>query len=139
MAAELGNQYAVKLKDLETKIKVYEDYCKHIAKGKDKTRWYYEDEEISLVYETLTHYFENEPEVFETIKRKKSENKGFQKWEQYCEDAALGEKKDYSIPGLNMLMRNKYGWDKEEKESSKDEKREPLQIERLNGQDPIQP
>ena len=52
------------------------------SKGEDKTRWYYEDEEISLVYETLTHYFENEPEVFETIKRKKSENKLFKKREQ---------------------------------------------------------
>lgn len=126
MAAAEGNQYGIKLKDPEIKKKVYDHYCAHISKGKDKTRWYYEDEKVSLTYESLTHYFEREPEAFAAIKRKISDNKGFQLWEEYCEKTATGELKDTSIPALQMVMRNKYGWDKIKDDLSK-EKEAPTQ------------
>jgi len=56
MAAPRGNQYNKKLTTLELKQKVYDHYCEHLAKGKDKRRWFYESPDLTLTYAGLTNY-----------------------------------------------------------------------------------
>ena len=139
MAFQPGNKSQEKLTTPELRQKVYEHYCRHLEKGKDKRRWYYDEDGITLIYESLTYYFERYPSEFDPIKRKTAECKGFQIWEEHCEKAAIGKNKEASIPGLNMVMRNKYGWDKEEHLKSFEEKKEPVQITIVDGRNSVQP
>lgn len=137
---QVGNKLQEKLTTPELRQKVFEHYLRHIEKGKDKKRWYYDEDGITLIYESLTYYFERYPEEFDSDKRGMAENKGFQIWEEVCEQTAKGKDKEASIPALNMVMRNKYGWDKEDKSDKKDEiKKDPVQITIVDGRSPVQP
>jgi len=119
MAAPKGNQYGLALPDPAVRQLAYKSYCDHLALGKSRKSWYYEDKKYSCTWETFETYLKNEDE-FPPIKRKISETKGFQKWEQITENAATGSDGGVSnTASLQMVMRNKYGWDKkaDEKEA----------------------
>jgi hypothetical protein len=112
MPAPLGNQNGVKIKSPELRQQAYESYCSHIAKGKVKKSWYFEHPSASLTWETMEKYISQNEVEFDPIKKKVAEAKGLMLWEGKVEEAALGDNKDASIPGLQMVMRNKFGWDK---------------------------
>lgn len=114
--APKGNKNAVKLKTSELKEEAYRQYCAHLAKGKSKESWYFEHPEVELTWETMEKYIASSPIEFPTIKRKVAEIKGFAYWEDVVEKSAEGKNKA-NTPSLQMLMRNKYGWDKEDKKS----------------------
>jgi hypothetical protein len=50
---------------------------------------------------------------FDPIQMKVSETKGYAKWEQIAEDGAEGTNPDVNPACLQMVMRNKFGWDKQ--------------------------
>lgn len=111
---QTGNINAKKLKTPELKIEAYRQYCEHLAKGKSKESWYFEHPDISLTWETMEKYIK-EDVVFEPIKKKIAEAKGFSMWETVLEESAKGKNQKANTATLQMLMRNKYGWDKPEK------------------------
>jgi len=59
----------------------------------------------------MDKYLQNEVE-FDPLHKKIAEVKGFARWEKVVEDSATGKNKDANTASLQMLMRNKYGWDK---------------------------
>lgn len=121
MPAPTGNDFAKKLKTKEIKDKVYQSYCDHLAKGKTQRSWYYEDEEVTLTSQTLETYIETD-EDFNPIKKEVAKAKGLTIWEEHCENGALGVNKEVNTPMMQMIMRNKFGWDKEKEQ--KEEKKE---------------
>ena len=112
--APLGNKNGLKLKSPDLRQEAYESYCSHIARGKVKKSWYYEHPDASLTWETMEKYIRENESEFDPIKKKIAEAKGLMYWEGKVEEAAIGTNKDASIPGLQMVMRNKFGWDKVE-------------------------
>lgn len=111
--APKGNQYGVKLKNPTIRQQAYASYCQHIANGKSKRSWYFEHPEgYSCTWETMESYLQNAGE-FDPIHKKIAECKGFAKWEQITEDSATGLNQTANTASLQMVMRNKFGWDKE--------------------------
>lgn len=111
--APKGNKNATKLKDSELKSEAYKQYCAHLATGKSKKSWYFEHSQIELTAQTMEKYISNNPIDFSPIKKEIAEIKGFAYWEEVVEKSAEG-KNNANTASLQMLMRNKYGWDKED-------------------------
>lgn len=127
MAAPKGNLHckgkknARKLKTENQMNKVYKSYCDHLACGKVKKSWFYEDGELTLTWETMENYIAKEPRNFDPLKKDAAVAKGMSFWENVVDASAIGENKNANTATLQMLMRNKYGWDKDdpsEKETS---------------------
>lgn len=127
MAGSIGNQNAKKLLNKEIKEKVYKSYCDWIAKGKRLDTWRYKDENITLVYKTLKKYLKDEME-FPPIHKDYAFAEGYAYWEEICDKGAINET-NVNTAALQMIMRNKYGWDKkqESKEDTEDEIEMPLE------------
>lgn len=110
-----GNQNGVALKDPAIRQKAYNLFCEHLALGKSVKSWYYEDELGNMCcWETMVSYIEKYPIEFQPIKRKVAETKGYQRWEAIAEASATGENEKANTASLQMVMRNKFGWDKKE-------------------------
>ena len=112
-----GNKHGLALKDPDVRQKAYKNFCDHIAKGKSIKSWWYEEDDVSCHWQTMLNYLKDTNE-FDPIKKLIAESKGFAKWENLVEDSASGKNKDASTASLQMVMRNKYGWDKDESKSS---------------------
>lgn len=115
MSAPKGNEFNKKLTSHTLKLQAYEQYLAHLAKGKSKRSWYFEHPNLTLTWETMEKYIAAEPEVFDPIKKQVAWTKGYQHWEEVAELSAKGENKA-NTPSLQMVMRNKYGWDKSEED-----------------------
>lgn len=119
MVAAKGNQYSKgkkngqKLKTPELKKMAYEQYCSHIASGKSKKSWYFEHPTLTLTWESMEKYIATDPSSFDPLKKQVAYCKGYQLWEEVVASSAKGINKDVNTATLQMLMRNKYGWDKE--------------------------
>lgn len=118
-----GNKIGIKLKDKKIRQEGYLSYCAHIARGKSKKSWYFEHPDHSCTWQTMEKYILDEAE-FNPIHKEIAWSKGYAKWEQVVEDSAEGKNKDANTASLQMLMRNKYEWDKEN--SVQKETTEPL-------------
>ena len=111
--AQPGNQFGVALKDPQIRQKAFKSFCDHLSTGKSVKSWYYEDELDNLCcWETMVSYINKFPHEFQSIKKKVAETKGFKHWEKVVEDVASGKNREGNVAALQMLMRNKYGWDK---------------------------
>lgn len=106
-----GNKRATKLDTPELRQIAYKAYCTHISKGKSKRSWYM-SHPVSLTYETIEKYIRLNPHEFDPDEKKLAEAQGYGKWEQVVEDSAEGKNKEANTASLNMLMRNKFGWDR---------------------------
>lgn len=115
MAAPEGNQYGVKLKDPDIRQIAYQKYCEWVGRGKSTKSFCFEHEEFSCTFRTLDKYIKDNPDEFPPIKMEMAKCKGYTRWEQVVEDSAEGKNKDANTASLQMLMRNKFSWDKEEK------------------------
>lgn len=109
-----GNQNAKKLKTNELKMEAYKSYCAHLAKGKAKKSWYFQHPDLCLLWETMEKYIREEPTVFDPIQKEIAWAQGYQLWEGVVEDSATGANEKANTASLQMLMRNKYLWDKEQ-------------------------
>jgi hypothetical protein len=106
-----GNQFGIKIKDPELRQLAYKSFCEHIAKGRAIDSWYFEHPEATLSYKTMLKYIKDEEE-FPPEQREIAKAKGYAHWEKVVEDSAIGINKDANTASLQMLMRNKFGWDK---------------------------
>ena len=112
-----GNKYGLKLKDPALRQRAYDHYCAHLAKGKSKRSWVFEEDGHTCIWETFESYMENEAE-FDPIKMKAALSMGFAKWEGVCEESADGKNQKANTASLQMIMRNKFGWDKSKPDTS---------------------
>ncbi len=111
-AAPKGNQNSKKLKTHKLKQEAYNSYCAHLAKGKSKKSWYFIHPELTLTWQTMETYLASSSVDFDPIKKTIAESQGYQEWEEIAEKCAKGQNKAV-VPALQMVMRNKFGWDKE--------------------------
>lgn len=107
----IGSKNAQKLKTPELKEEAYRQYCEHLAKGKSKRSWYFEHPELTLTWETMEKYLKDSV-IFDPSKKKIAMSKGFARWEEVVEQSADGKNQRANTATLQMLMRNKFGWDK---------------------------
>jgi hypothetical protein len=113
--AQPGNKFGEKLKDPEVRKEAYRQYCAHLAKGKTKKSWFLKHPECTCTYQTIEGYFKEYPHEFDLLKRDSAYAEGLGVWEQHVENAALGENEKANTASLQMAMRNKFGWDKEDR------------------------
>ena len=123
MSSLKGNKDGVILKDPLVRQDAYKEFCDHLAKGKAIKSWFYEKEGHRCCWATMLSYIENKSE-FDPLTKTISEAKGYQHWESIVEASATGCNKEANTASLQMLMRNKFGWDKKE---DSEEKVSPLQ------------
>lgn len=110
-----GNQNGLALKNPSIRQKAYQSFCAHRAKGKDVKSWWYEDKEGNkCTWMTMLTYMKDNPMEFEPIHREIAESKGYEHWENVVAESAIGKNKKANTASLQMIMRNKYGWDKKE-------------------------
>ena len=112
MAASKGNQNGVKLKDSDIRQAAYKAYCEHLAKGKSKRSFVFRHPEFSCHYLTLESYMKDKIE-FDPLQMELAYHEGYARWEQVAEDSAEGLNKDANTASLQMIMRNKFDWDKD--------------------------
>jgi hypothetical protein len=110
--AQPHNQNGLAIKDKKLRQEAYRQYCAHLAQGKSKKSWYFEHSELTCTWETMEKYIANEVE-FDPLQKKIAEASGYGRWEGVVEDSAIGRNKDANTASLQMLMRNKFGWDKQ--------------------------
>jgi hypothetical protein len=121
-----GNDNRLKVKSEESQKVVYEIYCQWLAAGRDKRGFVceYIDEngkENSVTYQTVENYVKKNPSVLDPHKQVCAESKGFACWEYTGIKMLNGEVKGCQPAIYQIFMRNKYGWDKEEKVSTVNE------------------
>lgn len=112
MAPPLANSNGVKLKDPDIRQEAYRKYCEHIAKGKSKKSFVFISENYSCHWQTLESYIKDKVE-FDPLQMELAYHQGYARWEQVAEDSAEGLNKDANTASLQMIMRNKFDWDKE--------------------------
>lgn len=117
MAAELGNDYAVKLKDKETKDKVYKDYCQWIASGKNHKAWRYKSDDLTLSYKCIEHYIATDKD-FPLIHKEIAISESLEIWEERGIGMMLGQIDKCQPAIFQMFMRNKFGWDSKTEDPS---------------------
>jgi hypothetical protein len=110
--AQPGNTHALKFKGAELRQEAYRQYCEHIAKGKSQNSWYFEHPDLTITYKTMEKYISECPHEFPALQKEVAQMKGYNRWEQVVEDSAEGKNKDANTASLQMLMRNKFRWDK---------------------------
>ena len=111
MAGELGNKFAMKLPTADMRKMAYESYCAHIAKGKNKKSWSLKSS-IRISWYTMEKYIKEFADEFDLEEKEIAESTGLGRWEQVVEDSAEGKNQKANTASLQMLMRNKFGWDK---------------------------
>lgn len=115
MAAEIGNKHAVKLTNPELKKQAYDQYCAHIASGQPHKAWCFEHPDITLTARTMEKYMKEEPDVFPPIHKEVAESKSLKYWFNVLADSATGKNRRANTASLQIIMRNKFGWDTAEK------------------------
>lgn len=130
MVAPKGNQFSKGLKNAEglktpeLKQEAYDQYCAHLADGKSKKSWYFDHPKMKLTYITMEKYILEDASFLDPLHKEIAWCKGYQKWEEIVTGSAIGSNKDANTASLQMVMRNKFGWDKEN--SVQKESDEPL-------------
>lgn len=119
-----GNKNAQKMKTPEMKEMAYKSYCDHMALGKSKKSWYFEHPDLKITWQTMEKYIAEDPIVFNPIHKEIAWCKGYQVWEEIVSQSAKGLNKEANTATLQMVMRNKFDWDKEN--TGQKETSEPL-------------
>lgn len=121
MPAPEGNNYGLALKDPEVRQKAYKLFCEHLSKGSSIKSWWYEDDlGNACTWQTMQSYIKDNPKEFDSIHKEIAESKGFAYWENVVASSAIGTNEKANTASLQMIMRNKYGWDKQEHKEQHD-------------------
>jgi hypothetical protein len=114
-----GNDNKLKLKKEVQQQIAYEAYCNWIASGKGRQGFVFEceDEEtnkiVTITWQTIENYIASKRFDLDPIHKEKAENFSYQVWENVGVEMMQG-KVDKCQPAIyQMMMRNKFGWDKE--------------------------
>lgn len=129
----IGSKNAQKLTTDELKAEAYRQYCEHLAKGKSKRSWYFDHPDLTLTWETMEKYMKDEV-IFDPSKKKIAMSKGFGLWEEVVELSANGKNTKANTATLQMLMRNKFGWDRNGANPELDDSAANSQFEAVSSQ-----
>jgi hypothetical protein len=113
-----GNKNGVKLKDPDVRQEAYRQYCAHIASGESKESFVFEHAELTCTHQTMEKYIAANPIEFLPIHKQVAESLSFLHWTGLGKQMMLGQIEKCQPAIFQMFMRNKFGWDKEEKSDS---------------------
>lgn len=113
-----GHQNQICLKDPEVRQKAFLSFLDHLSKGKSIQAWYYDEDNNLCCGETMQSYIQKNPHEFDPYKVKIAIAKGRNKWESVVEASAEGTNEKANTASLQMVMRNKYGWDAKDREEN---------------------
>lgn len=85
----------------------------HLSEGHSSKSFYFITEGFRISYSSLSPYMKNHEDLFPPEEIQFAETQGHKKWEKIVFDAALGKYQGHSAPLIQMIMRNKYDWDKD--------------------------
>lgn len=94
-------------------LEAFEEYCKHMEAGYKRQAFFFSTDDFIISYKTLDNYMKDMPDIFPLEEFERSQAAGQLTWEKIAEDCALA-KKPHNTATLQMVMRNKCGWDKKE-------------------------
>lgn len=114
MVAPKGNDFGLKLKSAEIRQEAFKKYCEWLSLGKASRSFTFEKDDCKCVGRTMESYIKDNAEEFPSIHTEFAKCQGYAKWEQIAEDSASGLNKEANTASLQMIMRNKYEWDKKE-------------------------
>jgi hypothetical protein len=110
-----GNKNSVKLKDPEVRQEAFRQYCAYIASGNSKEAFVFDHPTLTCTWKTLEKYIAADPVEFPPIHKERAEAKSFEHWCTLGKQMMLGQIEKCQPAIFQMFMRNKFGWDKEEK------------------------
>lgn len=113
-----GNKNGLKLKDPDVRQEAYRQYCEWIALGNSKEAWCFEHPKLTCTHKTMEKYIHENPIEFPPLHKEVSESKSFEHWCQLGKQMMLGRIEKCQPAIFQMFMRNKFGWDKEDKAES---------------------
>lgn len=105
-------------KDPQVVIKAIHKFLEWLAMGKAVKSFAYKDETDICSWSTVVKYMKDKEFLnkhgLESLPEHKeySKSMGYQIWEEECERSAKGENEKSNTASLQMIMRNKFGWDK---------------------------
>jgi hypothetical protein len=114
MAAAIGNKYRLALDTPEIRQQAYLSFCSHLSKGKAVKSWSFKEDGYLCSWETMMKYIRENPNEFDPIHKTIADSDGYAHWEAIAESSASGQNKEANTASLQMIMRNKFGWDKKE-------------------------
>ena len=112
--APTGNKNAVKLRTPELRQQAYREFCAHLANGRSPRSFTFEHPDFTITGQTVERMIRDDVE-FPPIHKEIAEAKGFGYWEGVVIDSATGKNRFANTASLQMIMRNKFGWDREDK------------------------
>lgn len=118
-----GNKSGIALKDKEIRKIAFKEYCDHIASGRSKKTWRFRNplyKDYHCCWRTMERYMKENPTEFQLIHREKAEIDGYYYWETVVADSAVGNNEKANTASLQMIMRNKFGWDKKEENTAEE-------------------
>lgn len=115
-----GNTNKLKLKTEEIQKTAYLAYCNWIATGRGKQGFVFdyetEDGQQGFVtWQTLENYIKAQRFDLDPSYKEKAENLSYQVWENTGIEMMQGKVDKCQPVIFQMMMRNKFGWDKESK------------------------
>lgn len=109
-----GNTNAVKLKDPDLRQEAYKQYCAHIASGLSKEAFCFNHPTIIITWNTLEKLIKENPVEFNPLLKEKAMSDQQALLESWCLESANGKNTKANTATLQMLMRNKFGWDRKD-------------------------
>lgn len=119
--AQPGNKSNEKLRSQDLRKEAYRQYMEHLAQGHSKRTWYFEHPELTLSWQSMEKYIKDYSHEFSPVTHDIAMAKGEKIWEGICCDSAIGKNKKANTASLQMVMRNKFGWDKQQDETKNKE------------------
>ncbi len=118
----IGNQNAVKLKDEEVLFTAYSAYCQWIATGRGKQGFVFDYEKEDgtkcfVTWQAIERCAQKNPTVCHPDHKERAENLAYQVWENTGIEMMTGKLEKCQPAVYQMMMRNKFSWDKESKVS----------------------
>lgn len=108
-----GNNNREKLTTPELRKKVFDHFCEHLKTGLSKECWFYEDETgLTMTLDGFDRYMREYRHEFDMDKYDAAFRKGMQYYENVGSEIAIGKNEKGNVAALQMIMRNKFGWDK---------------------------
>lgn len=112
--APKGSKNAQKLKTPDLKQEAYRQYCAHIASGIPQDAWCFDHPQLTLTWETMEKYIREDPINFDPLKKQLARAESYKHWFGVLSDSAKGINEKASTASLQMIMRNKFKWDKQQ-------------------------
>jgi hypothetical protein len=92
---------------------MFNSYLEHLARGKSARSFTFRGKHLTGMYQAAESLPKNFPERFKKVDIEIAKTLGFSKWEQVVADSAVGDNTRANTATLQMLMRNRYDWDRQ--------------------------